>query len=87
MNLADTIVAKSVEQAQDGVVSLRFGRVKSVEGDTVTVNLAGVDVPGVATLSSYSPKAGDWAWLLRQGSLLVAVGASKGSVSEGDKNG
>lgn len=86
MNTPDTIVAKSVEQAQENVVTLRFGRVVDVTGDTVTVSLSGADVFGVACLSSYVPKKGDWAWLLRQGSLLVAVGSSKGTVNEGVKD-
>lgn len=84
MNTVDTIVQRSVEKAQDGVVTLRFGRVTAISGDTITVDLAGTAVPGISCLSTYSPKQGDWAWLLNQGSLLVAVGASKGVVNEGD---
>lgn len=86
MNAVDTIMGRSVEQAQQGVVSLRFGRVKQVTGDTVTVTLGGIDVPNVSVLSSYTPKANDWAWLLRQGSLLVAIGCSKGNVLLEDKD-
>lgn len=86
MSTVDTIIGRSVEQAQQGVVSLRFGRVKAITGDTITVNLGGTDVPNVAVLSSYTPKANDWAWLLRQESLLVAVGCSKGAVNLEDKD-
>lgn len=86
MNLSDTIVQRSVDKAQEGVVTLRFGRVKSAANGSIVVLLAGVEVSGVACLSSYIPKPNDWAWLLKQGSLLVAVGCSQGTVNEGDKN-
>ena len=77
MNMVDTIITRSVERAQEGVVSLRFGRVVAVSGATVTVNLGDVNVAGVSCLSSYAPKVNDRAWLLNQGSLLVAVGCTK----------
>jgi hypothetical protein len=83
MNMVDTIVARSVERAQEGVVSLRFGSVVAVDGATITVDFAGTKVPGVACLQSYTPKQGDRAWLLSQGSLLVAVGCTK-TTTEGD---
>jgi len=77
MNLMDTVIQQAVDRAQDSLVSLRFGPVTAVNGATVTVDLAGTKVSGVAVLSSYSPKVGDRAWLLNQGSLLVAVGCTK----------
>ncbi len=85
MNVFDTVLERSLELSDSTLVSLRFGRVKALSGNTVTVTLAGVDIPGVACLSSYVPKAGDWAWLLQQGSLLVAIGSSKGTVNELEK--
>ena len=77
MNMVDTLIARSVERAQEGVVSLRFGRVTAVAGDTITVDLGNVAVPGVSFLSSYSRQVDDRAWLLNPGSLLVAVGCTK----------
>lgn len=83
MNMIDTLIARSVERAQEGVVSLRFGKVTAVSGATVTVLLGDTAVPGVACLSSYAPKVNDRAWLLNQGSLLVAVGCTK-TATEGE---
>lgn len=83
MNMVDTLIARSVERAQEGVVSLRFGKVTAVSGATITVDLGGTPVAGVACLSSYAPKVNDRAWLLNQGSVLVAVGCTK-AATEGD---
>lgn len=83
--MVDTIVARSVERAQEGVVSLRFGKVTAVSGASITVELGDIAVPGVACLSSYTPKVNDRAWLLNQGSLLVAVGCTK-TPAEGDSH-
>jgi hypothetical protein len=77
VNLFDTVIQRSVEEAEDALVSLRFGTVKAVTGSTLTVELVGTNVAGVAVLSSYTPKVGDRAWLLNQGSLLVAIGCTK----------
>jgi hypothetical protein len=85
MNMVDTIISRSVERTQEGVVSLRFGMVTAVSGATITVNLGDVNVPGVSCLSSYTPKVNDRAWLLNQGSLLVAVGCTK-AATEGDSH-
>ena len=85
MNLFDTVIQRSVEEAEDSLVSLRFGAVVAVTGATITVELVGVNVTGVAVLSSYNPKVGDRAWLLNQGSLLVAIGCTK-STTEGEQD-
>jgi hypothetical protein len=83
VNTVDTIVQRSVAKAEDRVVTLRFGRVTAVADVSVTVDLAGTSVSDVSVLASYSPKVDDWAWLLSQGSQLVAIGCSKGVVTDG----
>lgn len=86
MSALDELLSRSVEAANDGSCVLRFGRVEAVGDGTVTVALGGVPIPEIPCISSYNPSAGDWAWLLRQGSLLVAIGCSKGTVNDERKS-
>jgi len=74
---ADLIIRTAVAEALDSSAVVRFAEVTAVSGRTVTVDLAGVEVPGVACIGSYTdPQVGDRAWLLLQGSTLVAVGSN-----------
>lgn len=82
MTAFDAVLLRAVQSAQDGSVSMCFGRVKAVTGNTITVNVSGVDVPNVPVISSYNATAGEWAWCLRQGTLLVAIGCTKGTVND-----
>jgi len=82
MNPWDVLVARSVATAQQGSVSLEFGRVKAVAGSKATVTLGGVDIPGVPVMKQYNATAGDWAWCLRQGTLLVVIGCTNGKVND-----
>ena len=76
MRSADKIIDAAVGKAVTMAVTLRFGKVTAVTGRTVTVDLDGTSVPGVACMKSYTPTVGDRAWLLYQGSTLVAVGCT-----------
>lgn len=82
MNSLDVAVDRAVQAATEGAVTLAFGRVQAVQGRTATINLGGVDVPGVPVMKSYNAAAGDWAWCLRQGTLLIAIGCTNGTVND-----
>lgn len=75
MRSVDKIIDAAVSKSVTISVNLRFGKVTAVTGRTVTVDLDGTSVPGVACMKSYTPTVGDRAWLLYQGSTLVAIGA------------
>lgn len=77
MSDIDVIVDRTIQAAREAALELKFGRVKSLKGRTAVVTLDGVDVPGVPVIASYNAKAGDLAWLLQQGSTLVAIGCTK----------
>jgi hypothetical protein len=78
----DAVMSRAVQSAHDSSVSMCFGRVKAVTGNTITVNVGGVDVPNVPAMKQYTASVGEWAWCLRQGTLLVAIGCSKGIVND-----
>jgi hypothetical protein len=82
MNALDQVMLRSVQQAQESSVTLLFGRIKVAGTRTVTVTLNGVDVPKVPVMKSYNAAVGDWAWLLRQGTLLIAIGCTNGAVND-----
>jgi hypothetical protein len=82
MNAFDAVLSRAVQAAQEGSVSMCFSRVKAVSGNTITVNVGGVDVPRVPVLKQYNATVGEWAWCLRQGTLLVAIGCTNGTVND-----
>jgi len=72
----DAIIEAS-RNANDGrYASMRFGDVTAVDGGLITVSLAGASVGNIPVISTYTPNVGDRVWLLSQGSIMVAVGAS-----------
>lgn len=78
MRSSDAIIARAVRKATDDTAVMRFGVVKAVEPDGrhVTVTLGDVDIPHVACVGSfYNPVVGARAWLVMQGSTLVAIGS------------
>jgi hypothetical protein len=81
VNVFDEVLLRSVQDATQNTLTIQFGRVKTVGEKSLTVTIGGVDVPGVAYPTSYNAKQGEWAWLLRQGTLLVAIGATRGTVN------
>lgn len=74
----DALIERSMQKAIEGSASMRFGEVKAVDGTakTLTVNLGGVDIANIPYMKQYTPTVGDQAWLLYQGSILVAIGCS-----------
>lgn len=82
MKALDEVLLRAVSEAREGSVTLEFGRVKAVAGNKITVTLGGVDVPGVPVMKSYNAAVGEWAWCLRQGTLLVAIGCTNGTVGD-----
>lgn len=77
MSDIDVIVERTILAAREASLELKFGRVKSLKGRTAVITLDGVDVPSVPVMASYNAKAGDLAWLLQQGSTLIAIGCTK----------
>jgi len=55
---------------------LRFGEVTAVDGGLITVTISGASVGNIPVISTYTPTVGDRAWLLSQGSIMVALGAT-----------
>lgn len=82
MNTWDALMQRSIQGAHGLSASLEFGRVKSAGGGKATITLGGVDVPGVPVAKQYNAVAGDWAWCLRQGTLLVVIGCTNGTVGD-----
>ena len=78
----DALVSRAVQQATENSLTIVFGRVKAITGRTLTVQIGGVDVPGVPRMKSYNAALGEWAWCLRQGTLLVAIGCTDGAVND-----
>jgi hypothetical protein len=77
MRTSDQVIAVAVQTAVSDSAVLRFGEVTAVNGRLVTVTMDGADIPNVPCLGSYvDPTIGDRAWLLFQGSTLVAVGSN-----------
>ena len=76
MKSADIILATAQRAAMNDAVTLRFAEVTAVAAKHITVDLDGIDVPNVPFLKSYTPTVGDRAWLLYQGTTLVALGAN-----------
>jgi hypothetical protein len=50
--------------------------VTAVHAGKIEVNLAGTKIDHIPCIQSYHPNVGDRAWLLHQGSTLVAIGAT-----------
>ena len=82
MNPWDALLARSVSAATEGSVTLEFGRITAVNGARATVRVGAVDVPGVPVMKPYNAATGDWAWMLRQGTLLVVIGCTNGTVND-----
>lgn len=76
MKTSDLVISEAVQRAQDSLVTLRFADVTAVDGRTVTVLLDGVSVPDVPCLGTYDPTVDDRAWLLVQGTTIVALGSN-----------
>ena len=70
-------IIDAATQATDGrYASLRFGDVTAVDGGLISVDLAGASVGNIPVISTYTPTVGDRVWLLSQGSIMVALGAT-----------
>jgi len=74
----DALVERSVTKAIEGSASMRFGEVTAVDttAKTLTVTLGGESLSSIPYMKQYAPTVGDQAWLLYQGSILVAIGCS-----------
>jgi hypothetical protein len=75
---SDAIIAHAVRKSLNDSAVMRYGTVKEVapDGRHVTVTLGDVDVPNVACVGSfYNPVVGARAWLVIQGTTLVAIGS------------
>jgi hypothetical protein len=75
--LLDAAARAAAATAVQATATLRFGVVTAVDTETgtVTVLLAGVEVPGIPCMGSYDDAAvDDVAWLLHQTSTLIAIG-------------
>lgn len=80
-NPYDAVLRAAVDEATSQSVTLRFGTVYSVNGDTVTVDLGGTlcrNIPIMRAFGVATPTAnvGDRAWLLHQGALMVCIGTT-----------
>ena len=80
-NVFDAVMASARDSASFNNTTLRFGSVLAVNGASATVHLAGEDIPFVPVMRGVNPHVGDWAWMLHQGSLLVVIGVTDGSVA------
>lgn len=80
-NVFDAVLASARDGASFNNTTLRFGAVVAVTGATATIHLAGEDIPFVPVMRGVNAQVGDWAWMLHQGSLLVVIGVTDGSVS------
>ena len=80
-NVFDAVMASARDSASFNNTTLRFGSVIAVNGASATVHLAGEDIPFVPVMRGVNPQVGDWAWMLHQGSLLVVIGVTDGSVA------
>lgn len=87
MNVFDEAISRAVQASTEGSLTLEFGRVKSYTNGRATLRLGDVDVPGVPVMKQYNPQQGDWAWVLRQGTLLVVIGCTAWTVSQTTKEG
>ena len=75
MRSADAIISTAVQAAKEDTAVLRFADVTAVVAGKLTVTLDGVSIAGIPVMASYaSPTAGDRAWIIKQGSVLVAIG-------------
>lgn len=74
----DALIERAMTKAIEGSASLRFAEVTAVNttNKTLTVDLAGASIANVPYMKQYTPTIGDQAWLLYQGSILVAIGCS-----------
>ena len=79
-NLYDALLQSARDGAAIHNTTLRFGEVTAVSSGTLTVRLAGEEIPFVPYMRGSNPQVGDWAWLLHQGSLLVCIGFSDSAV-------
>lgn len=80
-NVFDAVLASARDGASFNNTTLRFGSVVAVDGASATVHLAGEDIPFVPVMRGVNPQVSDWAWMLHQGSLLVIIGVTDGSVA------
>lgn len=76
-NVFDAVLQKARDDSAFHNTSLRFGSVTAVDSGTLTILLAGEEIPMVPYMRGSNPQVGDWAWLLHQGSLLVCIGFSE----------
>lgn len=74
----DALMLGAAQKAIGNSAVMRFADVTAVDttAKTLTVDLAGVSVANVPYMKQYAPTVGDRAWLLNQGSILVAIGCS-----------
>ncbi len=80
-NPYDAVLRAAVDTATSLSTTLRFGTITEVNGDTVTVDLAGALCPNIPIMRAFgvaTPTAtvGDRAWLLHQGALMVCIGTT-----------
>lgn len=74
----DALVERAAQKAVESSASIRFADVTAVNttAKTLTVDLAGVSVANIPYMKQYTPAVNDRAWLMYQGSILVAIGCS-----------
>ena len=74
--MIDSLVTRSKSEAANAATRLRFGPIESVNGQMVTITLAGQQVSDVPCADHVTPVAGKQAWVIQQGNLLVVIGTS-----------
>ena len=79
-NLYDALLQTARDDSTFRNTSLRFGAVTDIDAGTLTILLAGEEIPRVPYMRGSNPQVGDWAWLLHQGSMLVCIGFSDSAV-------
>ena len=74
----DALIESAAQKAIESSASMRFADVLAVDttAKTLTVDLAGESIANIPYMKQYTPTVGDRAWLLYQGSILVAIGCS-----------
>jgi len=74
---SDAILKAAAQNARQSTAMLRFAEVVAVSGRTVTVDLDGSELPGIPVAGSYTtPAIGDRAWLMMQGTTLIAIASN-----------
>ena len=73
----DALIERAKIEAVSQTTTLRFGEVaSSVDTASIMVTLEDSLVGPVPLMKGVTAQAGDQAWMLQQGSLLVCIGVS-----------